>query len=84
MSEMVERIADVLARLPVRDASDPGGELDKLRRREAALAVLDALETPTDEMMEAGRWIADAFGVGEHECGDIYRAMLSQAKGTDK
>lgn len=82
---MVERVADVLARLPVRDASDPGGELDTLRRLEAARAVIDALMEPTPEMLTEG-----AFPFQQHRYGPtmnareaaaaIYRAMLSKAK----
>jgi hypothetical protein len=37
-------IATVLGSLPVRDFSEPGGELDMLRRREAARAIIQALK----------------------------------------
>lgn len=50
---IVERVAAVLKSLPIRDMSDPGGELDQLRLRETARAVLECLRTPTPEMVEA-------------------------------
>ena len=41
--ELVERVALKLRSLPIRDMTDPGGELDELRLREAARAALSAL-----------------------------------------
>ena len=53
MSEMVDRIVDVLRRLPVRDLANPGGELDGLRLREAARAAIEAMREPTEAMIDA-------------------------------
>jgi hypothetical protein len=52
---IVQRVADALAKLPVRDLSDPGGELDGLRLREAARAAIRAATPPT-LTAEAGVW----------------------------
>lgn len=43
MSEMTTRVAAALERLPIRDLSEPGGELDKLRLLDAARAAVGAL-----------------------------------------
>ena len=42
-SDMVERVAAALARLPIRDLNNPGSELDGLRLREAARAAIAAM-----------------------------------------
>lgn len=52
MSEMVHRIADVMARLPCR--AEAGSELDGLRRREAARAILNAMREPNADMANSG------------------------------
>lgn len=43
----VERVVKALEGVPVRDDSDPGGELDRLRLIEAARAAISALGEPT-------------------------------------
>ena len=43
--ELRERVAAILTRLPVRDCVEPGGELDGLRIREAADAILDLIQS---------------------------------------
>lgn len=45
--DAIQRVADAIAKLPVRDNFDPGGELDQLRLREAARAAIEALRKPS-------------------------------------
>lgn len=65
MSEMRDRIAKLLSKVPVRDFVQPGGELDQLRIGEAARLVIFAMREPTEAMIDAGRgaagtaWSAD-------------------------
>lgn len=42
-NQLIGAIADILARFPVRDALNPGSELDKLRRLEVAGVILASL-----------------------------------------
>lgn len=53
MSDMIDRISAALRTLPVRDMILPGGELDQLRSREAARAVLEAIRASTADTLEA-------------------------------
>lgn len=43
MTELIDRAVAALMKLPIRDAANPGGELDNLRLREAVRAVLVAI-----------------------------------------
>lgn len=54
----LERLARALKGLPIRDAIEPGGELDELRRREAARIVLQELRTPSEGMVNR-TWAPD-------------------------
>lgn len=54
MEEMIERVAKALKAVPIRDLTDPGGELDQLRLREAARAAIEAMREPTEAMKDAG------------------------------
>lgn len=49
MSEMLDRVAAALRKLPIRDSANPGSELDHLRLREAARAALMAIRDLPDE-----------------------------------
>lgn len=49
MSKMINKIAAVLERFPIRDNVDRGGELDQLRLREAASAVIEAMRELPEE-----------------------------------
>lgn len=51
---MIERIVEVLEKLPIRDNAERGGELDKLRLREAARAAILAMREPTEAMYCSG------------------------------
>jgi hypothetical protein len=74
---MIDRVSDVLARLPVRDLTDPGGELDKLRRREAARAVLGAILLPTDSMVGVGN--ERRYSSVDFDASRIWTAMIKEA-----
>lgn len=50
MSEMIDRILAAWEELPIRDSVSPGGELDLLRKREAARSAIEAMREPTDAM----------------------------------
>ena len=52
-TSMIDRVADALTRFPVRDFTDPGGELDKLRCREAARAAILAMREPNEAQYDA-------------------------------
>lgn len=55
---MISKIAETLKALPIRDRADEGGELDQLRLREAARAVLVAIREPSKKMVDAAYWAA--------------------------
>lgn len=59
MCEMIERVVEALKRLPIRDATNLGSQLDQLRLREAARAVYEAIREPTPEALYA---MSDGFG----------------------
>jgi hypothetical protein len=71
MSEMIDRIASVLEKLPIRDKLDSGSELDQLRLREAARAVIEAMRHPTAEMLY--------FGTGNKEAVSQWNQMIDKA-----
>lgn len=87
MSEMVYRVAAALSRLPVRDNSEPGGELDGLRLREAARAAILAMREPTEEMLDGGFAAMDyddlmsenADYFNKRIAGRVYRAAIDAA-----
>lgn len=49
MSEMVDRVAAALRKLPIRDSANRGSELDNLRLREAARAAIIAMRELPEE-----------------------------------
>ena len=54
MTTTLEKMVAAMAALPVRDLSEPGGELDKLRLREVARAALEAIREPSPDMCVKG------------------------------
>lgn len=68
---MIERIVEVLEKLPIRDNAERGGELDKLRLREAARAMIRAMREPLGVMEGAGNLEIDQQRTNEG--GNLYR-----------
>lgn len=60
MSDMIERVAAALEILPIRDNENRGGELDRLRLREAARAAIKAMREPTEAMIDVGGAFCDS------------------------
>lgn len=52
MLDLIERVAMALERLPIRDISNPGSDLDGLRLREAARAAVDVVMEPTPAIID--------------------------------
>ena len=71
MTDMIERAARALAGVPMRDWQEPGGELDRLRLREAVRAVLRSIREPSEAMIEAG----ERVGFGNRPA-DYFTAMI--------
>ena len=86
MSEKIFKICKALEKLPIRDQASPGGELDQLRLREAARAVIDAMREPTDAMIEKGIWSLSKDGRYEPRdiAATIYGAMIDAALSDEK
>lgn len=77
MTNMVERVVAVLTQLPIRDLADPGGELDRLRLREAARAAIAAVR---DEFSAAfDRLDPENTKYTNHHVKDAWRAVFDQA-----
>lgn len=84
---MIERIVEALKSVPVRDSAAPGGELDQLRLREAARAVLTSMREPTKAMLEA-EGTEDTGGKAKisgyldyFSADEIWKAMIDAAVG---
>jgi hypothetical protein len=78
VSEMVERIVAALEKLPIRDNLERGGELDKLRLREAVRALIAVMREPTQEMLNAGME-AHAHYTDNREAAHLWQAMINAA-----
>jgi hypothetical protein len=69
--EMIFKLCETLRKLPIRDQVAPGGELDQLRLREAARAILATMKSPTAEML--------SFGVGNKDAKRTWELMVDAA-----